>query len=71
MRRESDTEVLPANSWNHPSEEQLERFMRAELPATETTLVVRHLLANCPKCQRVTRQLWEHGERVPKPKGGR
>jgi hypothetical protein len=50
---------------NHPGREQLERWMRGELPRPEVAEVVRHLLAGCPACFQVTRRLWDLGNRAP------
>lgn len=48
----------------HPGEQELERFMRGELPRRELHAVVRHLLTGCPQCVQVTRRLWEFGDRA-------
>ena len=39
--------------------------MRAELPRREVAPIVRHLLTNCTQCLKVTRWLWDLGDRVP------
>lgn len=50
----------------HPETDLLERFMRGELsgdadrPACRK--IVRHLLAGCPQCAGITRQLWGLGD---------
>ena len=49
----------------HPPVEQLERFLRGELPREEVRAVVRHLLAECAVCREVTGRLWALGERMP------
>ena len=49
----------------HPHEDQLERFLRSELPRYEAVPIVRHLLAGCTRCLAVTRRLWALGERAP------
>jgi tetratricopeptide (TPR) repeat protein len=46
----------------HPPPELLERFLRNDTEAAENRKVVRHLLAGCPECQKVTRALWVLGE---------
>jgi hypothetical protein len=43
---------------NHPARRDLESFMHAELPPSEVSGVVRHLLAGCPVCLKVTRRLF-------------
>lgn len=60
----------PAFRWRHPHEKQLERFMRGELSPAETLPIVRHMLAGCTKCLKVTRPLWELMKK-PKGLGGR
>lgn len=40
----------------HPDPVSLNRFGRGELPATESSAVVRHLLTGCAVCRRVTRR---------------
>lgn len=45
----------------HPSLEELSRFMRAELTATELRGVVRHLLSGCEACSRALAPFWEIG----------
>lgn len=50
---------------NHPSQADLKRFMRGELPRPEVRAIVRHLMAGCPECLEVTRRLFELGERPP------
>ncbi len=47
---------------SHPSQAELERFMRGELPSGEAASVVRHLLRSCVRCSAVTRKLWRFGE---------
>ena len=47
----------------HPTESELEIFMRGELPRDESRAVVRHLLAGCEGCRAVTRRLWGLGDR--------
>ena len=49
----------------HPDEGRLKAFMRGELPREEVRAIVRHLLAGCPECLKVTRRLFELGERPP------
>ncbi|MGH9362711.1 MAG: tetratricopeptide repeat protein, partial [Thermoanaerobaculia bacterium] len=36
----------------HPSPEQLQRFLRADLPSPESRQVLRHLLAGCDACRK-------------------
>jgi hypothetical protein len=50
----------------HPAKEDLTRFMRGELAPSEASPLVRHLLAGCAKCLKVTRELWSFGEGGPK-----
>jgi hypothetical protein len=47
----------------HPTESELESFVRGELPRNESRAVVRHLLAGCEGCRAVTRRLWGFGDR--------
>lgn len=53
---------------DHPDQDLLARFMRGELTSPDDRAarreIVRHLLARCPQCQKVTRRLWALGERV-------
>lgn len=49
----------------HPDLRLLERFMRNELQGQERRTVVRHLLAGCPQCVSVTRQLWSLADGRP------
>src|SRR5688572_17572642 len=35
----------------HPSREQLERFLQADLPGAESCRILRHLLAGCTTCR--------------------
>lgn len=44
---------------DHPPAEQLERFMRGELPLPERLPIVRHMLSGCSECLKATRPLWE------------
>lgn len=53
----------------HPAEHQLQSFMRAELPLVEVKPIVRHMLAGCVECRKVTRPLWERMERKPERLG--
>lgn len=64
-------EAFPAVRWSHPPAEQLERFMRGELSLPEALPIVRHMLAGCTECQRVTAPLWELMEQKPERPGGR
>ena len=50
----------------HPAEEDLERLMRGELGPREAAPIVRHVLAGCARCLKVTRKLWSFGEELPK-----
>jgi hypothetical protein len=63
--------VFPAVRPIHPPAEQLERFMRGELSLPERLPIVRHMLAGCAECQKVTAPLWELMEQKPKRPGGR
>jgi hypothetical protein len=51
---------------DHPAAGLLERFMRGELSGdsgrTECRMIVRHLLAGCPQCARITGRLWALGD---------
>ena len=49
----------PAVGRSHPLAEQLERFMRGELPLPEMLPIVRHMLSGCSECLKATRPLWE------------
>lgn len=49
----------------HPDLRLLERFMRNELQGQERRTVVRHLLAGCPQCVSVTRQIWSLADGRP------
>jgi hypothetical protein len=72
MLRSLETEsepATPAVRWSHPTEEQLLRFLRGELPRAEVKPIVRHMLADCPECLKVTRPLWELMERKPERLG--
>jgi tetratricopeptide (TPR) repeat protein len=42
----------------HPNQSQLGRFVAGELASVDNRRVVRHLLAGCPQCRRVTADLW-------------
>lgn len=64
LGREPETAPSAARQ-SHPAREQLERWMRGELPRSEAAGVVRHLLTGCPACFQVTRRLWSLGDRVP------
>jgi hypothetical protein len=46
----------------HPTRPLLERFCRGEATPKEAQAVVRHLLAGCPGCGGVLRDLLEFGE---------
>ena len=54
----------------HPSEDQLESFLRAELPVAQAAFIVRHLLTGCPECLEVTRPLWKVMAPRPMIRGG-
>ncbi len=51
---------------DHPDPSLLERFMRGELSGArgrpECRIIVRHLLAGCPSCARITRRFWALGD---------
>jgi hypothetical protein len=47
----------------HPHPDLLLRFFRGETTKTETRAVVRHLLAGCRECLKVTRPLWSLSRR--------
>lgn len=63
--------VFPAVRPIHPPAEQLERFMRGELSLSDRLPIVRHMLAGCAECQKVTAPLWELMRQKPKRPGGR
>ncbi|MEP7012043.1 MAG: tetratricopeptide repeat protein [Acidobacteriota bacterium] len=44
---------------DHPSREVLERFLLAQLPASESRRVLRHLLAGCQDCQTNAGAAWK------------
>jgi hypothetical protein len=50
----------------HPDSGLLERFVRGDLSGArgraECRMIVRHLLAGCPVCTRITRRLWRLGD---------
>ncbi|HBL32068.1 MAG TPA: hypothetical protein DD490_35035 [Acidobacteria bacterium] len=57
---------------DHPERPLLERFVRGELsePADPRNraacrFIVRHLLAGCPLCTRITGRLWRLGDAGP------
>lgn len=58
--------LLGSAKAEHPSLEQLERFMRSELARERARAVVRHMLTDCPRCVAVTRRYWNRGERSPR-----
>jgi anti-sigma factor RsiW len=45
----------------HPGEQELQAFMRGELPKPDAAAIVRHLLTGCPECAVVTCRLWRLG----------
>ena len=51
---------------DHPDSRLLERFVRGDLSGprgrAKCRLIVRHLLAGCPQCTRITRSLWALGD---------
>jgi hypothetical protein len=49
----------------HPSRNDLERFVRGDLPREEESGIVRHLLTGCADCVQVTRRLWSLAEWPP------
>ena len=69
MGRETET-ALSAVRQDHPSQEQLERFLRGGLSRPEVAEVVRHLMTGCPACLQVTRRLWDLGDRAPHDRSG-
>jgi hypothetical protein len=46
----------------HPSQADLESFMRGELSEQRAVLVVRHLLRGCARCAVITGRLWRFGD---------
>lgn len=54
---------------DHPLAEQLESFMRGELPLPERLPIVRHMLSGCSECLKVTRPLWKLMERKLERRG--
>jgi hypothetical protein len=59
----------PPDPREHPTTEQLERFMRGELPRKKRRAVVRHLLTGCPLCGQVTGPLWSGAQPEFEPTG--
>jgi hypothetical protein len=55
----------------HPATDELERFMRRELPGPVNAWVVRHLLTGCPSCLQATRRLWALADGAPLDAEGR
>ncbi|HEY0782362.1 MAG TPA: hypothetical protein VGE98_07910 [Thermoanaerobaculia bacterium] len=51
----------------HPTQQLLERFMRNEADPAERRQVVRHLIAGCGRCLKVTRTYWSLGEASQAP----
>jgi hypothetical protein len=49
----------------HPSQADLESFMRGELPGERAVTVVRHLLRGCARCAATTGRLWRFGDEEP------
>jgi len=45
----------------HPNREELEGFMLGDLPPESTKRVLRHLLADCERCQESTALMWDVG----------
>ena len=45
---------------DHPSREVLERFLLAQLPASESRRVLRHLLTGCRDCQMNAGAAWKN-----------
>ena len=52
----------------HVAEHELESFARGELGCAERRQVVRHLLAGCPQCQAIGREIWGLGAHPRKAK---
>ena len=52
-----DPQCSPARP-DHPTDEELRRFMNGELGRYEVRAIVRHLLTGCPRCHQSTRHLW-------------
>ena len=48
----------------HPSQADLESFMRGELPGEQAAVVVRHLLKGCIRCSASTAKLWSFGKEL-------
>ncbi len=46
-------------SVDHPSPEVLEHFLLAQLPASESRRVIRHLLTGCLECQQLAGAAWK------------
>jgi hypothetical protein len=49
----------------HPGEQELQAFMRGELPKPDAAAIVRHLLTGCRDCSLETRRIWRLGEWPP------
>lgn len=45
----------------HPTRDELAQFMLGELSSDDNRRVLRHLVADCPRCHETTSQLWEIG----------
>jgi tetratricopeptide (TPR) repeat protein len=47
---------------DHPTREELEKFMRADLTPMEMAIILRHLMTGCRACREITGPLWSLGE---------
>lgn len=50
----------------HLAQDELLSLLRGELGGAERRRVVRHLLAGCPECQALGREIWGLGTRARK-----
>lgn len=67
VTREAQNEARQERA--HPAEDDFERFARGEVEAAEARRIVRHMLAGCPQCLALGRELWVFGNErlVPVP----
>ncbi|HKI03197.1 MAG TPA: hypothetical protein VKK31_14565 [Thermoanaerobaculia bacterium] len=60
MPDRSPSELEPSDL-EHPSRDELQRFVLGDLPAGETDRVLQHLVQGCEPCRAVTASLWSIG----------
>jgi len=65
----SDPPETASDAPGHPDPRLLERFVRGELSGPggreDCRMIVRHLLAGCLQCSRITGRLWGLGDTGP------